>query len=50
VVGIAIIADKRRVERDFSNTSGLEKQIDKMVYTLYGFTPEEIAIVEGTNK
>jgi hypothetical protein len=28
----------------------LEKQIDDMVYALYGLTPEEIAIVEGTNK
>ena len=25
----------------------LEKQIDDMVYALYGLTPEEIAIVEG---
>ena len=25
----------------------LEKQIDEMVYALYGLTPEEIAIVEG---
>ncbi len=28
-------------------TSALEKQIDDMVYALYGLTPEEIAIVEG---
>jgi len=28
-------------------TSALEKQIDEMVYALYGLTPEEIAIVEG---
>jgi len=25
----------------------LEKQIDKMVYALYGLTPEEIEIVKG---
>jgi hypothetical protein len=25
----------------------LEKQIDEMVYALYGLTPEEIASVEG---
>ncbi len=25
----------------------LKKQIDEMVYALYGLTPEEIAIVEG---
>ncbi|MFZ3073304.1 MAG: hypothetical protein WA162_08675 [Thermodesulfobacteriota bacterium] len=25
----------------------IERQIDKMVYELYGPTPEEIAVVEG---
>ncbi|MFZ3137702.1 MAG: hypothetical protein WA126_09980 [Thermodesulfovibrionales bacterium] len=37
-----------------ADTSALEKQIDEMVYNLYGpayrsgrLTPEEIAIVEG---
>ena len=30
-----------------ADTSALEKQIDQLVYTLYGLTPEEIAIVEG---
>ena len=30
-----------------ADTSALEHQIDKMVYELYGLTPEEIAIVEG---
>ena len=25
----------------------LERQIDQMVYELYGLTPEEIAVVEG---
>ena len=28
----------------------LERQNDKMVYELYGLTPEEIAVVEGTSK
>jgi len=32
-----------------ADTSALEKQIDEMVYALYGLTPEEIAIVEGKN-
>jgi adenine-specific DNA-methyltransferase len=27
-----------------------ERQIDKMVYELYGLTPEEIAVVEGSTK
>jgi hypothetical protein len=28
----------------------LERQIDQMVYELYGLTEEEIAVVEGTFK
>ena len=28
----------------------LERQIDQMVYELYGLTPEEIAVVEGYNR
>ena len=31
-----------------ANISALERQIDQQVYALYGMTPEEIAIVEGT--
>ena len=31
-----------------SDTSALERDIDQQVYALYGLTPEEIAIVEGT--
>jgi hypothetical protein len=31
-----------------TNTSALEREIDQQVYALYGLTPEEIAIVEGT--
>ena len=30
-----------------TDTFALEKQIDEMVYSLYGLTQEEIAIVEG---
>ncbi len=30
-----------------ADTSALEREIDKMVYALYGLTPEEIEIVEG---
>lgn len=30
-----------------ADTSALERQIDQMVYELYGLTPEEIAIIEG---
>ena len=33
-----------------SDTSDLEREIDQQVYALYGLTPEEIAIVEGTAK
>ncbi len=30
-----------------ADTSALEKQIDEMVYKLYGLTDDEIAIIEG---
>jgi hypothetical protein len=30
-----------------ADTSALEREIDEMVYKLYGLTEEEIAIVEG---
>ncbi|MCR4321858.1 MAG: Eco57I restriction-modification methylase domain-containing protein, partial [Candidatus Brocadiaceae bacterium] len=30
-----------------ADTSALERQIDEIVYKLYGLTPEEIAIIEG---
>jgi hypothetical protein len=32
-----------RITRIKADTSALEKQIDEMVYALYGLTPEEIA-------
>ena len=31
-----------------AETSAMEREIDQQVYALYGLTPEEIAIVEGT--
>jgi hypothetical protein len=34
-------------ELPVADTSALKRQIDKMVYDLYGLTPEEVAIVEG---
>jgi hypothetical protein len=33
-----------------ADTSALEREIDQQVYALYGLTPEEIAIVEGSDK
>jgi len=30
-----------------ADTSQMEKEIDRLVYKLYGLTQEEIAIVEG---
>ncbi|MFC1869836.1 Eco57I restriction-modification methylase domain-containing protein [Chloroflexota bacterium] len=30
-----------------ADTTGLERQIDRMVYELYGLSPEEIGVVEG---
>lgn len=32
-----------------ADTSAFEREIDQLVYILYGLTPEEIAIVEGTS-
>lgn len=37
--------EKTRLERQISTT---DKQIDALVYELYGLTDEEIRIVEGT--
>ncbi|HAK88695.1 MAG TPA: hypothetical protein DHV16_07500 [Nitrospiraceae bacterium] len=39
VFGVSLLAD----------TAALERQIDEMVDKLYGLTPDEIEIVEGTN-
>ena len=33
-----------------SKCATLDRQIDSLVYELYDLTPEEIAIVEGTQK
>jgi adenine-specific DNA-methyltransferase len=33
---------------DDSDTSGLELEIDKLVYQLYGLSPDEIALIEST--
>jgi len=33
-----------------ADTSALEREIDQQVYALYGLTPEEIKIVEETNR
>ena len=35
-------------ENPNTTTTSLEREIDKLVYQLYGLTEEEIAIVEGT--
>ena len=47
LVGRILDAKQRDAEAD---TSALEREIDELVYALYGLTPEEIAIVEGTTK
>ena len=31
-----------------ADTTAEEREIDRLVYDLYGLTPDEIAIVEGT--
>lgn len=40
-------AKQRDAEAD---TSALERELDELVYALYGLTPEEIQIVEGAAK
>jgi hypothetical protein len=40
-----ILATKKQDSN--ADTRALEKEIDKLVYELYGLTEEEIAIVEG---
>ena len=37
-------------ENPAADTSALDREIDQQVCALYGLTPEEIAIVEGTAK
>jgi hypothetical protein len=39
--------EKTRIHRQISAT---DNQIDQLVYSLYGLTPDEIAIVEGQSK
>ena len=39
-----ILASKAKAAAD---TGKLEREIDELVYALYGLTPEEIKIVEG---
>ena len=41
------ILEKKKENSD-ADTSNLEKQIDQMVYELYGLTEEEIEVVEGS--
>jgi hypothetical protein len=42
-----LAAKQRDAEADVST---LEREIDEVVYALYGLTPEEIKIVEGAIK
>ena len=37
-----------RKNDSLADTTDLEKQIDQLVYQLYGLTEEEVAIVEGS--
>jgi len=47
IVDKILAAKQRDAEAD---TSGLEREIDDLVYALYGLTPEEIQLVEGAAK
>lgn len=41
------LVEKILADPDGPEVPNLEKEIDALVYDLYGLTPEEIAIVEG---
>lgn len=43
-----LVAAKRK--NPLADTSGPERQIDGLVYALYGLTPEEVKIVEAGSK
>ena len=43
-----ILAAKHRDAE--ADVSALEREIDELVYALYGLTPEEIKLVEGAAK
>lgn len=40
----------RQAKAAAADVSQLEREIDELVYALYGLTPEEIKIVEGSAK
>jgi adenine-specific DNA-methyltransferase len=47
LVNRVLAAKKRDAEAD---TSALEREIDRLVYAVYGLTPDEIQVVEGAAK
>jgi hypothetical protein len=47
IVAVKVPAEKERLQREIDAT---DKQIDALVYELYGLTADEIAIVEGKDK
>jgi type I restriction-modification system DNA methylase subunit len=47
IVDAILLAKKMNTDAD---SSTLERELDQHIYALYGLTPEEIAIVEGTAK
>ncbi len=38
------------MKKNSQDTTDLENQIDQLVYRLYGLTPEEIEVVEGSDQ
>jgi adenine-specific DNA-methyltransferase len=44
-----LLSSLRRIDAP-ADTSALEREIDELVYALYGLTPEEITVVEGAAK
>lgn len=44
---IRLVKEVLMAKKTNADTSSLEREIDQLVYQLYGLTDEEIAIVEG---
>ena len=45
--GVKILAAKRAAPAGQADTSELEREIDRLVYQLYGLSEDEVKIVEG---
>ena len=47
---VKLVDDIIRLKKENKDTSGLEAEVDRVVYSLYGLNEEEIKIIEGGAK